>query len=174
MIVEYRANGKTSETMAETKHMLFAKNLICVCADEAVDGDYNGRIFHQYDDEPVSYRGLSDMLVKIEELLDHWDFPQRGLAERKFKKASRDNDVIAKSYKPGDDRLPIEIVAEANGVRNVQNNKGTLGTFIIQVVYRQEASWQGHVIYQEANEQTDFRSALELIKYMDGVLSGEQ
>ena len=173
MIIKSFDKDKTVE-MAETKQMLFAKNLICVCIDEALEEDYKGRIIHQYADDPIEYKGLSEMLVKIEELLDHWDFPQRGLAERRFKKSSHDKDVVAKSFKSDDDRLPIEIVADANGVRNVQNNKGKLGTFIIQVVFRQDATWQGHVIYQEANEKKDFRSAMELVRYMDHVLTREK
>lgn len=170
MIIDYFDKDKKVDTMGDTKQMLFAKNLICVCVDKAQDSDYLGRIFHQYDDNAIEFNGLTNMMVKMEELMDHWDFPQRGLAERKFKKPSRDRDVVAKSFKPGDGRLPIEIVAETNGVRNVQNKKGELGTFVIQVVFRQEATWQGHVIYQETNEKTDFRSALELMKYMDRVL----
>ena len=98
---------------------------------------------------------------------DNADY-QRGLAPRVFKKGSRDD--IGYKKKNHSDKLPIEIISEANGVRNVQNKKGKLGTFVIQVVYRQDATWQGHVIHQEKNEKVDFVSALELIKIMDRAL----
>ena len=111
---------------------------------------------------------MTDFMMKLEELFDEWDFPQRGLAPRVFKKGSRDD--IGYKKKQLSDKLPIEVISEANGVRNVQNKKGKLGTFVIQVVYRQEATWQGHVIHQEKNEKTDFVSALELIKIMDRAL----
>ena len=57
-------------------------------------------------------------------------------------------------------------------IRNVQNKKGQLGTFVVQVTFRQDATWQGHVIHQENNEKIDFISALELIKIMDKALNG--
>lgn len=154
--------------MTGTEHKLFAKNLICVCVNSHENADYQGLIYHQFSDNPIEFSGMTDFIMKTEELFDEWDFPQRGLAQRNFKKGSR-GDV---GYKPKkeDDRLPIEILQEKVGVRNVQNKKGTLGTFVIHVVYRQDATWQGHLIYQEKNEKKDFVSALELIKYIDSSL----
>ncbi len=156
--------------MSESKQMLFARNLICVCVDSNEDADYQGLIYHQYADEPIPFNGLMDFVAKAEELMDEWDFPQRGLAPRAFKKSSRENGVGYKKV-PHSDKLPIEILQEQNGVRNVQNKKGQLGTFVIQVAFRQDATWQGHVIYQEKNEKLDFISALELMKIMDKALS---
>ena len=40
-------------------------------------------------------------------------------------------------------------------------------TFIVQVMYRQNATWQGQVVWSEKNETRQFRSALELIKLID-------
>ncbi len=56
------------------------------------------------------------------------------------------------------------------GVRNIQNKKGKLGTFVIQVAFRQNASWQGQVLYQEAEKTMEFESAMELIRFMDKML----
>ena len=165
MIVEFIKRGLEKTDMSETKQMLFARNLICACIESNENADYQGLIYHQYADAPITFDGMSDFMMKLEDLFDEWDFPQRGLAPRVFKKGSRDD--IGYSKKNHHDKLPIEVISEANGVRNVQNKKGKLGTFIIQVVYRQDATWQGHVIYQEKNEKTDFVSALELIKIMD-------
>jgi len=167
MIIDYFIRRKTKDKMAETKHMLFAKNLVCVCVEQVQNGDFSGLLYHQYADVPINFNGAADFLVKMEGLMDDWDFPQRGLAERFFKKENRDNAGKPHHLKANDDRLPIEIVQDMNGVRNVQNKKGSLATFVIQVVYRQDATWQGHVIHKENNEKKDFRSALELLKYMD-------
>lgn len=158
------------EDMSESRQMLFARNLICVCVDSNNDADYQGVIYHQYADDPIPFNGMMDFVSKADDLMDEWDFPQRGLAPRVFKKSSRDDSVGYKK-KPHSDKLPIEIISEQNGVRNVQNKKGKLGTFVIQVAFRQDATWQGHVIYQEKNEKLDFISALELIKLMDKALS---
>ncbi|MCR5671104.1 MAG: hypothetical protein K6G10_08875 [Butyrivibrio sp.] len=153
--------------MAETKQMLFARNLISLCIDEEVDGDYNGLIWHQYSDDPIAFRGLMDFVKKAEDLFDSWDFPQRGLAERSFDKKSRNAKRYGQS-KGDSDKLQIDIVQDQSGTRNIQNKKGKLGTFVIQVTYRQNASWQGNVIHQESNEKKDFISELELIKMVDG------
>jgi hypothetical protein len=168
MIIEFFRGRLKKEDMSETKQMLFARNLICACIESDDNADYQGLIYHQYADNPIAFDGMTDFMMKLEELFDEWDFPQRGLAPRVFKKGSRDD--IGYKKKKFSDKLPIEVISEANGVRNVQNKKGKLGTFVIQVVYRQDATWQGHVIHQEKNEKIDFVSALELIKIMDRAL----
>ncbi len=154
--------------MSDTKQMLFAKNLICICVDSHEDSDYQGLIYHQYADAPIEFLGLTDFVMKAENLFDEWDFPQRGLAQRNFKKPGKDE--VGYKPKKGDEKLPIEVIQEKEGVRNIQNKKGKLGTFVIHVVYRQDATWQGHMIYQEKNEKKDFVSVLELIKYIDSSL----
>ena len=40
-------------------------------------------------------------------------------------------------------------------------------TFVIQVQYRQNATWQGQVVWSEKNERKPVRSELELIKLID-------
>ena len=151
--------------MSDSKQMLFARNLICVCIDDNQDADYQGLIYHQYADDPIRFNGIASMILEMENLFDEWDFPQRGLAERKFDKKKENHKRPVPETE--DDKLKIEIISDTHGVRNVQNKKGKLGTFVIQVVFRQDASWQGHVIYQEDNEKLDFNSALELIKIID-------
>lgn len=169
MLIDFFRKDREKENMSESKQMLFARNLVCVCVDETKDGDYNGVIWHQYSDDPVPFRGFSDFVVKADELFDTWDFPQRGLAERSFDKKS----LAAPSYrnKRGDsDQLVIDIIQDQNGVRNIQNKRGKLGTFAVQVTFRQNATWQGHMIHVESNEKFDFISGLELIKQIDGKL----
>ena len=165
MIIDFFIKRIEARKMSDSKQMLFARNLICVCIDDDKDADYQGLIYHQYADEPISFNGIASMIMEMENLFDEWDFPQRGLAERKFDKKKENHKRPVPETE--DDKLKIEIISDTHGVRNVQNKKGKLGTFVIQVVYRQDASWQGHVIYQEDNEKLDFNSALELIKIID-------
>ncbi|KUJ24914.1 hypothetical protein AR437_03050 [Christensenella hongkongensis] len=47
------------------------------------------------------------------------------------------------------------------------NVTGKKATFIVQIQYRQNATWQGQVVWSEKNEKKKFRSALELIKLID-------
>ncbi|MBN7774601.1 hypothetical protein JYB65_14630 [Clostridium aminobutyricum] len=46
-------------------------------------------------------------------------------------------------------------------------NRGEKATFILQVKFRQNASWQGTVKWVEKKETLHFRSALEFIKILD-------
>ena len=165
MIIDFFIKRIEARKMSDSKQMLFARNLICVCVDDNKDADYQGLIYHQYADAPISFNGVANMILEMENLFDEWDFPQRGLAERKFDKKKENHKRPIPETE--DDKLKIEIISDTHGVRNVQNKKGKLATFVIQVVYRQDASWQGHVIYQEDNEKLDFNSALELIKIID-------
>ncbi len=47
------------------------------------------------------------------------------------------------------------------------------GTFLVKILYRQNHSWQGEVIWAETNERKYFRSALELIRLIDSAAPGE-
>lgn len=167
MVIDFFMRGKIKDKMAETKQMLFAKNLVCVCVEQVHDGDFSGLLYHQYADDPIAFTSAADFLLRMDDLMDDWDFPQRGLAERFFNKEDMNHSGKHHLLKDDDERLPIEIVQDMNGVRNIQNKKGALGTFVVQVVFRQDATWQGHVIHQEKNVKNDFRSALELVKYID-------
>lgn len=42
--------------------------------------------------------------------------------------------------------------------------------FIIDIRYRENATWQGEVRWVDQNKQSSFRSALELLKLIDGAL----
>ena len=47
------------------------------------------------------------------------------------------------------------------------------GTFIVEIMYRQHSTWQGKVKWVDEQRETNFRSALELIKIIDGALNQE-
>ena len=44
------------------------------------------------------------------------------------------------------------------------------GTFIVHVDYVENSTWQGEVVWAEANKKQKFRSALELLKLIDSAL----
>ena len=54
--------------------------------------------------------------------------------------------------------------------KDTAQQKGKKATFVVQVQYRQNATWQGTVTWLEEGKQSHFRSALELIKLMDSAL----
>ena len=160
-------------TMSEAKQMLFARNIICVCIDDNENADYQGQMWHQYSDDPVPFSGIYEFLVAADDLFDTWDFPQRSLERRGFghdmTEDHRDKGFPFANYNSSDE-LVIDKIQKQSGTRNIQGKRGKLGTFIIQVAYRQHATWQGHVINTETNEKSDFISALELVRIIDAAL----
>lgn len=47
-------------------------------------------------------------------------------------------------------------------------------TFIVHVTQNENASWQGQVTWADENVTKNFRSALELIKMIDGVVRTDE
>ena len=51
--------------------------------------------------------------------------------------------------------------------------RGNAATFEMRILFRQNASWQGEVLWLEKNARQSFRSVLELITLMDSALRAE-
>ena len=45
-----------------------------------------------------------------------------------------------------------------------------IGTFIVKILNRKNSTWQGTVTWVEEQRTQNFRSALELLKMIDGAL----
>ena len=45
------------------------------------------------------------------------------------------------------------------------------GTFIVKIINQQNATWQGTVTWVENQQTQSFRSALELLKMIDGAVN---
>ena len=47
-------------------------------------------------------------------------------------------------------------------------------TFVVRILYQQNNTWQGEVLWAEQNEKQYFRSALELMELMDSAIEEEE
>ena len=59
--------------------------------------------------------------------------------------------------------------------RNIAVKSGsdrTKSTFIVKIMNNQNSTWQGSITWVEEQKTQNFRSALEMIKMIDGVLDG--
>lgn len=138
---------------------LHGPNIICVGIDKKDGYDYEGKIWHQYSDNYLTYKGTMELVQKMDGLYDIWDFPQRSTDCRSFIKKE-------KAAQTADKRRAGQKMEE----HRIRGKQGDLGTFIVQVKYRQNSTWQGEVIWAEGKEKRNFRSALELLKMIDGVI----
>lgn len=154
--------------MGEMIYRLFAPNLIIVCVDERKGNDCAGKFWQQYEKRSYPFQTISDLFFQMEDLFDSWNFPQSSNRSRTFIEEAG----IDESELSGKRTTRIKRGKRAD-IADLQDRKGKLATFVIQVQYRQNSSWQGQVIWVDENRKEHFRSALELMKLMDKALEEE-
>ena len=138
------------------KTVMYSPNLICICVNERHGMDYSGMLWHQYREEPIPFSTAVGMIKEMDRLYDRWKFPQRSTLVRSFGSAA--HTAIREEAMTGMEES------------KVTGRSGNLGTFIVNVKFRQNATWQGEVVWAEKQERIYFRSALELLKLIDGAL----
>jgi len=135
----------------------YAPNLCCICVDLICDGYYTGRFYHYYSARPIQFHSQHELIVNIDTLCDQLDYPQAALRVRSFW-PKRKRAVHRKEMRRQLSKEQLSV------------NRGNMATFLVHVKYRQNATWQGTVLWAEENKQAHFRSALELIKLMDSAV----
>lgn len=122
------------------------KLLICV---DTYDGSIpEGRLYSHHQ-EMESFSGLTQLLLRLDELLDEQRQPQAYTEPRRFTSL-----------------LPSVSGGEASDIVR----RGGLCTFELKVLFRQHSSWQGTLRWREKDMEQSFRSVLELIFLMDSAL----
>ncbi len=139
---------------------------ILVCVDQRDIWGFNGRVYHQKLKKPKAFCDIAGMVLKMEDVFSVAKYPKASTEDRKFessKKAAMKMDQHEKETEQAAQQAETE-------ERDV---KGSKATFIVKVQYRQNATWQGQVIWTEKNQTKQFRSALELIKLIDSAVAPE-
>ena len=70
-------------------------------------------------------------------------------------------------------KLRGDIYSMENNQNNLKNELKNSGTFLVKFNTDKKETWQGNVLWAEGNKSEHFRSALELINLIDGVMKGE-
>ncbi len=127
-----------------------------VCVDERENEYFFGQVYHQELKEPETFYDINEMVLKIDEVFDLVKYPEASTKHRTF-------------GRPQGRKIQISDEAEQEMEDNIQEKEraGKKATFIVKVQYRQNATWQGQVVWVEKNQTKQFRSALELIKLID-------
>lgn len=133
----------------------YAPNFINMCIDNINDGELSGRIYHCYSKEPWKFTNILQLIELADDFFDKLEFPQASTSARSF--TSTQFSSVDRLDKV---RLPEDFI----------ENRGQKGTFFLNVRYRQNSSWQGSVTWVEEQREQHFRSALELLKLIDGAL----
>lgn len=100
----------------------------------------------------TAFNGAVELIQKIDGHLDKTGFPEPYVLQKTF-------------GRPGGriETVPAEI-------GSFSQDQGRLATFFIKVLFRQNASWQGSILWKEGRNEASFRSVLELIGLMDSAL----
>ena len=146
---------------------LAASSIVRVCCDRFEDGDWSGRIYTRYQEEPTGFRNAGGLLGRLEAFYNWLGYPQESVECRSFQKPLKRKRVqgTASIQENGTRQKGERIVVVKEETMN--KHQGEKATFVVRIQYRQNASWQGQVTWAEKNKTVPFRSALELLKLID-------
>ena len=57
-------------------------------------------------------------------------------------------------------------------IHSMCDDREDTAVFRIQILFRENCTWQGNLIWQNEDQETVFRSALELLQLLDEILAG--
>jgi len=123
------------------------------------EGGIRGVLFSKYLESPYVFIDFFQMIHKMEEIFDTNGFPQAFLSPRTFK-----------GGKSGIKKINVERNDTMNQDINIETDAKKC-TFEITVRFRQNATWQGQILWADKNVKQNFRSVLEMLKLMDEALS---
>lgn len=120
-----------------------------------IDSFENGVPVGQYSnpcrEESGQFQSLTQLLLKLEQSLDVENIPQSFNKVRTFFPLTGYWLDI-----PADERPRM----------------GKMSTFVVQILFRRNASWQGTITWLDQNQTQNFRSVLELIVLINSALEG--
>ena len=126
---------------------------------------FKGRIYHPSSGRQDTFTRVYELLMKLEDIFDTSGFPQPTHILRTFRNPRRaDLRKTTKEEEYGTEGL-TEMEKEI-----LSNENAGKATFIIKVLFRQNATWQGKIQWAEKNKTQNFRSDLEMLKLMDDAL----
>ncbi|MCM1225087.1 MAG: hypothetical protein NC548_62615, partial [Lachnospiraceae bacterium] len=57
-------------------------------------------------------------------------------------------------------------------VSQTDKGKESIAVFRVQILFREHHTWQGKLIWQDEEQETVFRSVIELLQLFDEILAG--
>lgn len=138
---------------SETHHSHFPPSVMRVCVDQAKDGRISGKVYSMRMAAPLVFSDFGRLLLWLDAFMDMQNYPQSFQRKRLFP-GCRSVTIPASIMEPP--TLSAEQVLASHG---------NLTTFDLQVYARQNATWQGRILFQEEGEAAllPFQSTLDLI-----------
>jgi arylamine N-acetyltransferase len=108
----------------------------------------------------VEFESVYGFVSLMDAFFDLIRFPQKTFKTRRFSKEEKTTGIS-----------PEVEVEKHMSDEAVENEHGKRATFIVQVQFRQYATWQGTITWAEEKKTSHFRSTLEMVKLMDNALA---
>lgn len=134
-----------------------------VFVDNVDNGILSGVFYNDYmQDGPKEFCGLTQLFLLMDAWSSQINFPHEYFEPRYFME-----EEVAQSKK-----VQIEEKKRAPVFQNHRLKEyGKIATFKIDILFRQNASWQGNVSWQEQKLQVSYRSCLELMRLIVSAVS---
>lgn len=135
----------------DLKNVLPVRGSVLVTVSDGPD--MVGRVVSGYFRRSYRYESEYDLLCALEGLCDSMGFPQAAFGNRSF--GTRQKKLRGRK---------AEQYGEGELEGSMENEKAT---FIVNVMFRKNASFQGSITWVEKEKTQYFRSAFEMLKLMD-------
>ena len=139
----------------------YKKAALKICIDTRVDGRISGRVYSERLKTPIHFGDLNEFLVSAERVFDIQQFPQAFQRLRDYNHSNKAED----ESKYNDESIPYL----DEGV--VSSASGQMATLVINILTRQNSTWQGYIDWLDGEGQKEFQSDLELITTIDAKVS---
>ena len=116
--------------------------------DSYEDSVLKGRLYNAFSQTPIFFNSTMEFLVKMKDLMNEIECPEPFSKVRVFQQ------IQATSSEPA---------------RESKEYPGSVCTFMIRVLFRQNTSWQGRITWMNEKREECFRSVLELLLLIDSV-----
>lgn len=134
---------------------------VLICIDDLYSEELRGRWYNPYRPAAQEFDNVVSLLGALERFYNTLVYPQSSVALRSLSRTGQRQTIQRKEVKR---YMSDEIF---------KTERGEKATFVVQVQFRQNATWQGTVTWAEKNQTSHFRSALELLKMVDEALQSE-
>ncbi len=138
-----------------------------ICIDEYSDSVFSARLYRDESSEAEVFSEWKRLVYALDKYYDETCYPQASTTARSFK-TSRSSESSAPRNAESEKK---QAEPQTGGDTAAERPNGQRGTFILQVVYRQHASWQGSLCWVEKGLTKPFRSELELFRLIDLALN---
>lgn len=128
-----------------------------VAVDKYEDGAIVGSVYSQRLKAPFFFNDMKDLLLQIEDLLDTQDFPRAFQRKRTFAGKAPAAGQTSRDHWQDDD------TGENMDLETVNRAEGKIATFALNVITRQNTSWQGYLDWLDGSDRKPFNSDLELL-----------